>query len=177
MTVFLKPSFSWFIFRFSYTTHLYLQMLCCAESFSPVWLFVTPSIVACQAPLSMGTLQARILEWIAMPSSRESSHPRDRAKVSRTESRFFAVWVTREAHTTIAEFLGKGGVKAGNVAKEKGRFVQHFECKWNTLRTFLSFNPFIIPLEKASSFPLINRLTKQSLREKYEITSLLSHNQ
>ena len=25
--------------------------------------------VACQAPLSMGILQARILEWVAMPSS------------------------------------------------------------------------------------------------------------
>ena len=29
-----------------------------------------------QAPLSMGTLQARILEWVAMPSSRGSSQPR-----------------------------------------------------------------------------------------------------
>ena len=31
-----------------------------------------------QAPLSMGILQARILEWAAMPSSRGSSQPRDR---------------------------------------------------------------------------------------------------
>ena len=30
-----------------------------------------------QAPLSMGILQARILEWVAMPSSRGSSSPRD----------------------------------------------------------------------------------------------------
>ena len=36
---------------------------------------VTPWTVACQAPLSMGILQARILEWIAMPSSRGSSQP------------------------------------------------------------------------------------------------------
>ena len=28
-----------------------------------------------QTPLSMGILQARILEWVAMPSSRASSHP------------------------------------------------------------------------------------------------------
>ena len=28
--------------------------------------------VACQASLSMGILQARILEWVAMPSSRGS---------------------------------------------------------------------------------------------------------
>ena len=35
-----------------------------------------------QDPLSMGILQARILEWAAMPSSRESSQPRDRTQVS-----------------------------------------------------------------------------------------------
>ena len=39
--------------------------------------FVTPWTVARQAPLSMGILQARILEWVAMPSSRGSSEPRD----------------------------------------------------------------------------------------------------
>ena len=35
-----------------------------------------PRTVAHQAPLSMGTLQARILEWVAMPSSRGSSQLR-----------------------------------------------------------------------------------------------------
>ena len=34
---------------------------------------VTLSTVACQAPLFMGILQTKILEWVAMPSSRESS--------------------------------------------------------------------------------------------------------
>ena len=37
----------------------------------------TPWTVACQAPLSMGILQARILEWVVMPSSTGSSRPRD----------------------------------------------------------------------------------------------------
>ena len=37
----------------------------------------TPWTVAHQVPLSMGILQARILEWVAMPSSRGSSQPRD----------------------------------------------------------------------------------------------------
>ena len=32
---------------------------------SHVWLFATSWTVACQAPLSMGILQARILEWVA----------------------------------------------------------------------------------------------------------------
>ena len=45
-------------------------------------LFARPWTVACQAPLSIGVLQARILEWPAMPSSRGSSQPRDRIQVS-----------------------------------------------------------------------------------------------
>ena len=40
--------------------------------------------VACQAPLSMGILQARILEWLAIPSSRGSSQTSDRIRVSCT---------------------------------------------------------------------------------------------
>ena len=43
---------------------------------------VTPWTVAHQAPLSMGILQARILEWVAIPSSKASSQPRDQAQVS-----------------------------------------------------------------------------------------------
>ena len=58
---------------------------------------VTPWTVACQAPLSMGILQARILEWVAMPSSRGSSQPRDQTQVSCTAGRFFTIWDTREA--------------------------------------------------------------------------------
>ena len=42
--------------------------------------------------------QARIREWVAMPSSRGSSWPRDRTWGSRTADRFFTVWATREAH-------------------------------------------------------------------------------
>ena len=38
---------------------------------------MTPWTVAHQAPPSMGILQARILEWVAMPSSGGSSQPRD----------------------------------------------------------------------------------------------------
>ena len=44
-----------------------------------------------------GILQARILEWLAKPFSRESSQPRDRTQVSRTVGRFFTGWATREA--------------------------------------------------------------------------------
>ena len=46
----------------------------------------------------MGFLQARILEWVAMPSSRLSFQPRDRTQISCIAGRFFTSWATREAH-------------------------------------------------------------------------------
>ena len=46
----------------------------------------------------MGILQARILEGVAMPSSRGSSWPRDQTQVSSIAGGFFTVWTTREAH-------------------------------------------------------------------------------
>ena len=49
-----------------------------------------------QAPLSMVILQARILEWVAMPSCRGSSQPRDQIQVCHTEGRLFTVWATRD---------------------------------------------------------------------------------
>ena len=46
-----------------------------ACSFSSVPLFVTLWTIALQAPLSMGILQTRILEWVAMPSSSDLPDP------------------------------------------------------------------------------------------------------
>ena len=43
---------------------------------------MTPWTAASQAPLSMGIFQARIPEWVAMPSSRGSFRSRDRTFVS-----------------------------------------------------------------------------------------------
>ena len=45
-----------------------------------------------------GILQARVLEWVAIPFSRGSSWPRNRTWVSYIAGRFFTVWATREAH-------------------------------------------------------------------------------
>ena len=43
-----------------------------------------------------GILQARILEWVAIPFSRESSQPRDQTQVSHIAGGFFTSWATRE---------------------------------------------------------------------------------
>ena len=44
-----------------------------------------------------GILQARMLKWVAMPFSRESSWPRDRTQVSCIAGGFFTIWATRGA--------------------------------------------------------------------------------
>ena len=64
---------------------------------SRVQPFGSPWTVACQAPLSMGILWARILEWVAVPFSRGSSQSRDPTQVSHISGRFFTVWATKEA--------------------------------------------------------------------------------
>ena len=44
-----------------------------------------------------GIFQARILEWVAIPSSRRWSRPRDRTHISCIGGRFSATWATKEA--------------------------------------------------------------------------------
>ena len=46
-------------------------------------------------------VQARILEWVAMPSSRGSSQPREWTQVSHIAGRFFIVWDTRETQMRL----------------------------------------------------------------------------
>ena len=50
----------------------------------------------CSLPGSFahGILQERILEWVAMPSSRGSPQPRDWILVSHTAGRYFTIWAT-----------------------------------------------------------------------------------
>ena len=45
-----------------------------------------------------GILQARILEWVAVPFSGLSSRPRDRTRASYTAGRFLTFWAIREVH-------------------------------------------------------------------------------
>ena len=79
----------------------FLRSMCVLVSQSyPI--LVTPWTVARQAPLSMETLQARILEWVAMLSSRGSSQPRDETQVSHVAGGFFTDRATREA-----QFVGR----------------------------------------------------------------------
>ena len=62
------------LFLCKFTSYIYQSLSC-----SP--LFVTPWIVAHQAPLSLDS-PGKILEWVAIPFSKGSSRPKDQTWVS-----------------------------------------------------------------------------------------------
>ena len=73
------------------------------QELSHVWLFTTPWSLPDSSVHWIS--QARILEWVAIPFSRESSWPRDQTQVSSIADRFFIIWAAREAHRSVT--LGK----------------------------------------------------------------------
>ena len=82
-----------------------IAVFCRVVSHSVVSDSVTPWTVACQAPLSMGVLQARILECVAMPSSRGSFQPRDRTQVLHIADEFFTTWVMTVFYLCVNSFI------------------------------------------------------------------------
>ena len=66
-----------------------LEMVLLLSRFSHVQLCVTPWTIAREAPLSMEFSRQEFWSGFAMPSSRESSQPRDRTWVSCSAGRFF----------------------------------------------------------------------------------------
>ena len=85
---------------FSFSLKYLDNSVCMLSHFSHVQLFATLWIVAHQAPLSMGILQARTLEWVAIPSSRGSSQPRDQTCIPHA----FCIgrWVLSTHSSTLA---------------------------------------------------------------------------
>ena len=75
--------------RSSYYVHLLYVYVCMLSCFNHVQLLVISQTVAHQVPLSLGILQTRILEWVALPSSRGSPRSRDWTCVS------YVSWIGR----------------------------------------------------------------------------------
>ena len=84
------------IFYSKWQNHLSAIHGCMLSPFNHLHLFMTPWTVAHQAPLSMRILQARILEWAAMPSIRGAFQSKDRTQVSCIAGMFSTVRATRE---------------------------------------------------------------------------------
>ena len=76
-----------------------------ASLFPSAWLCWLAEVKVAQLCLTLcdrmnytvhGILQARILEWVAVPFSGGSSHPRNQTQVSCIAGGFFTSWDTRE---------------------------------------------------------------------------------
>ena len=95
-----------------------------AKSLQPYLTLCNP--MDCSPPGSSlhGILQARILEWVAMPSSRGSSRPRDQASVSyisHTTSGFYC-WAMEKAHPSFKSHhtcVSKEGFPGGPMSLSK----------------------------------------------------------
>ena len=77
------------------------------------------NLMDCSLPDSSvhGILQARILEWLAVPFSRGSSQSRDQTQVSCTAGGFFTIWATREAHSNKENVMSRIGLWANKDAE------------------------------------------------------------
>ena len=78
-------------------------------------------------------LQARILEWIAIPFSRVSSWPRDWTQVSCTGGKFFTVWATgrsRYDNDDYGKITGHRVYQTGSLTMEKNS-QQRFSLLFN----------------------------------------------
>ena len=72
-----------------------------SESLAPLWEVkvaqLCPTLCGPMVYTVHGILQARILEWVALPFSRRSFQPRYWTQVSHIAGRFFTSYATREA--------------------------------------------------------------------------------
>ena len=73
----------------------------CAWSLSRVRLFATPMDFSLPDFSAQGASPARMLGWVAMPSSRGSSQPKDWTQVSYIAGEFFTVWATYPSYFAV----------------------------------------------------------------------------
>ena len=92
--------FTWFTFLCS--SHHHLMFVSVTKSCPTLC-----NSMDCSPPGSSiyGILQARILEWTAIPFSRGFSWPRDHTWVFYTTGRFFIIWATRKVYI-VSIYLG-----------------------------------------------------------------------
>ena len=69
------------------------------------------NLIYCSPPASSvhGIIHPRKLEWVAMLSSRRSSWPRNRTRISCISGEFFTVWATRKAQGRCLNIQDRSG--------------------------------------------------------------------
>ena len=87
----------------------------------------------CSPPGSfvLGILQARILEWVAMLSSRGSSRPRDWTRVSCIADRFFTIWATTHTHTHTQWNVTQPKKLMKSCHLRQHEYPRRYIAKWN----------------------------------------------
>ena len=78
-----------------------------AQSLSHVWLFWDPMDCSPSGSSVQGIHQARILEWVAISSSRGSSWPRDQTFISCLGRQILYYWATWEAPRQLDSHMQK----------------------------------------------------------------------
>ena len=158
--IFLIPSFvdwsvflrqCWYSLQFTIKDHQMLLVLCalCSVTQSCPTLY---DPMDCSLPGSSvhGILQARILERVAMPSSRGSSQPQDRTQVSHIAGRFFNVWATREAHE-----------------KHVYVYIHTYMCMYAYIHTH-TLNTSLLKLVKQTfTFSMLNQQHSETMKASY----------
>ena len=129
-----------------------------------------PTLWDCGPPGSSvhGILQARILEWVAMPSSRGSSWPRDWTHIFCTADRICTVWVTRvvpvnESSGLNRRLMGERYSKIQRFEKYKSPFIPLFVLFHLKGRLFNT--PFLLSAKQArAGVGKLNSANQDSLR-------------
>ena len=79
----------------------YMRVCVCVQCLSCVWLFATPWIVACQAPLSMGFSRQEYWSGLSFPPPGDLPDPGIKPVSPALVGGFFTTWATWEAWGNI----------------------------------------------------------------------------
>ena len=129
----------------SFEETLYNYVLCwVAPSCLTLWDHVDCSPRGSSVP---GILQARMLDWVVICSSRGSSQLRDWTQVFRIAGGFFTCWATRGAHITIM-----WGNSSGR--SQKWKLLLAFHLSYTEFFLFFPLLKVIQLISQASRFTM-----------------------
>ena len=117
----------------------HLRMCVCAHLLSSIWLFCDLKDYSPWSSSIHGIPQARILEWVAISSSRGSSQPKNRAWLSYISCfgrQTVYHWATQEALSTFTEayLLGSALLHEGSAPKWE-RERERINCQTSSITT------------------------------------------
>ena len=115
--------------------------------------------VDCSSPGSSvhGILQARILEWVTISFSRESSLPRDPTQISCTAGRFFAIWATRET----PKYQSRYGIQNAMKKLNKHTCLIYCVCVCVCVQWLSCVRHFVTPWTVVHQVPLFMEFFRQ----------------